>query len=148
QRSLTFRPAAYRTVAPDVWKSAHQTIEALLENDPSLRMPLDLTNFGNPQPTAFTEIEYMFDTNIGTPRVEDDYIPGLRAITTLGDHNGEGGLIAWREKTVFQMPPGTTILIPAGSMPYSFTAVDDTEWRMTVTQSFSHPLYQYRANGF
>ncbi|KAJ7115649.1 hypothetical protein C8R43DRAFT_1138104 [Mycena crocata] len=140
--------AAYRTVAPLAWESARQIIDAVLENDPNLRMPLDLTNFGNPQPTAFSEVEYSFSTNLGTPRYERDYIPGCRALTTLGNYDDDGGLICWRDKMVIQMPSGSTILFPAGCMPYSFTAVDDTEWRMTVTQSLGHSLHQYRANAF
>ncbi|KAJ7159884.1 hypothetical protein C8R43DRAFT_1124244 [Mycena crocata] len=148
QMITSFQNAAYRCIAPRLWQAAHETIEALLENDPTLHLPLDFTNFAEGQPTAFSEVEYMFSTNIGTPRMEEDYVPSLRAITTLGNYVDDRGLIIWREKVVVQMPVGATVLFPAGCMPYSFTAVDDTEWRMTVTQSFDHALHQFRANRF
>ncbi|KAJ7604868.1 hypothetical protein DFH06DRAFT_1020575, partial [Mycena polygramma] len=140
--------AVFLQLAPRLWSAARNTIDDLVEHDPTLHLPLDHTNFGNPQPTAFSEVEYMFSTNAGTARCERDFVPGWRAITSVGNYDDAGGIILWADQTVVQFPLGATFFLPASVMPYSFTAVDETQWRRTITQSFDNGLHQYRANGF
>ncbi|KAJ7895674.1 hypothetical protein B0H13DRAFT_1448998, partial [Mycena leptocephala] len=140
--------AALLQIAPRLWNIARDTIDAILEHDPTLHLPLDHTNFGTPQPTAFSEVEYMFSTNVGTARCERDYVPGWRALTAVGNYDDDGGIILWADHTVLHFPTGSTFLFPAAVMPYSFTAVDETQCRRTITQSFDNGLHQYRANGF
>jgi hypothetical protein len=90
----------------------------------------------------------MFSTNVGTARCERDYVPGWRALTAVGNYDDDGGIILWADHTVLHVPTGSTFLFPAAVMPYSFTAVDETQCRRTITQSFDNGLHQYRANGF
>jgi hypothetical protein len=60
----------------------------------------------------------------------------------------EGQLILWRERTIVTFPPGSTFLLPAALVRFSFTAVEKPGWQMLISQSCSAGLHGYVANGF
>ncbi|KAJ7604355.1 hypothetical protein DFH06DRAFT_1021160 [Mycena polygramma] len=136
-------------VAPRAWQSAHEILEAVLDQDFNLHLSFHLPNACTAfQPTAFSHVNYRFSTD-GTPRREGgSYAPGLSALTALGNYDtGEGELILWADKKVINFPVGATILLPKW-MPYSFTAVESPSYQMILAQSCESGLGEFVANGF
>ncbi|KAJ7622789.1 hypothetical protein DFH06DRAFT_1340671 [Mycena polygramma] len=142
QTIISFQNDVLRKTAPRAWKSAHTVIDAVLEHNVGLHVPLST------EPTAFSRVDYRFSTD-GTPRREESYIPSMTALTSLGNYDGsdEGELVVWPDKTVINFPVGATILIPS-CLPYSFTAVQSPGYQMVLAQSCEQSLGQFVANGF
>jgi hypothetical protein len=138
-------------VAPRLWESANRTIEAILENDLRLHLPFEIANDGPRQPTAFAEVQYRFSVNDSVPRPStraSGCVGAWDAVTALGDYDSpDGRLIFWLDKSVLSFPPGSTLLVPAGLMPYSFTTVSDHGCQMILTQSLNTDLHDFVANG-
>ncbi|KAJ7618258.1 hypothetical protein DFH06DRAFT_1342528 [Mycena polygramma] len=142
QTIISFQNDVLRKAAPRAWKSASTIIEAVLENNVGLHVPLST------EPTAFSRVDYRFTTD-GTPRREESYIPSMTALTSLGNYDGcdEGEIVVWPDKTVINFPVGATVLIPS-CLPYSFTAVQSPGYQMVLAQSCEQSLGQFVANGF
>ncbi|KAJ7612809.1 hypothetical protein DFH06DRAFT_1344896 [Mycena polygramma] len=142
QTIIAFQNDILRKTAPRAWKSANSIIEAVVEHNVGLHVPLSTG------PTAFSRIDYRFSTN-GTPRREESYIPSMTALTSLGNYDGsdEGEIVVWPDKTVINFPVGATVLIPS-CLPYSFTAVQSPGYQMVLAQSCEQSLAQFVANGF
>ncbi|KAJ6493508.1 hypothetical protein C8R47DRAFT_1213796 [Mycena vitilis] len=149
QTITSFQNAALQKMAPNVWSSSKRMLQQLLEHDPSLRLPFDFAAaHGQPQPTAFSRIDYRFTID-GFLRQEDaSYTPGFTTLTALGNyHHDEGELVLWRQKKVVNFPVGSTFLIPKW-MPYSFTAVESPGYQMILSQTCENALSEYVANDF
>ncbi|KAJ7711712.1 hypothetical protein B0H16DRAFT_1480117 [Mycena metata] len=128
QDVTSFQNVIMRNIGPRLWNDAHETLESILDNDICLRLPFRIPNErSQPQPTAFSTVEYRFGRSEVTPpppfRLEKrDRAPGWRALTSLGNYQSKTGqMVFWKEKTVVEFPCGSTMLFPAEWMPYSFT---------------------------
>ncbi|KAJ6450235.1 hypothetical protein C8R47DRAFT_1084496 [Mycena vitilis] len=150
QDITSFQNAMLHAVAPRVWNEDRQVIDAVLENDCSLHLPMQLVDVGPNQPTAFSEIQYQFSVPDSQPRRELDDEPGsFRAVTALGNYDSEEGrLILWRERAIVKFPPGSTFIFPGALVRYSFTAVEKPGWQMLISQSCAVGLRGFVANGF
>ncbi|KAJ7457082.1 hypothetical protein FB451DRAFT_1047714 [Mycena latifolia] len=150
-RKLSNVTAMLKEIAPRLWASAHETIEAVLEHDCRLHMPLRVPRRETRQPTAFAEVTYEFSVPDSIPRRLARRRPaGWDVVTSLGHYNStEGELILWEDHTIVRFPPGSTILIPSGIVSYSFAGVSEFfSKRMLIAQLLNGNLYDYVANGF
>lgn len=132
-----------------MWTSAKEIIETVMQHDSRLRLPFDMPNSHTArEPTAFSRIDYCFATD-GTPRRQgSSYVPGMSALTALGNYDAtEGEIILWAEKAVINFPPGATMLLPRW-MPYSFTAVESPGYQLILSQTCEHGLSEFIANDF
>ncbi|KAJ7707996.1 hypothetical protein B0H16DRAFT_1746364 [Mycena metata] len=126
QTIASFQDAALRHIAPRAWANANNTIEAVLQNDSSLRLPFYIPSLRTAQPTAFSRVEYRFTTEGFPGRESTSTEGGMCALTALGDYAGtEGELILWEDKKV--EVPG---------------------YQMVLIQSCDGQLGDYVANGF
>ncbi|KAJ7437062.1 hypothetical protein B0H11DRAFT_2255625 [Mycena galericulata] len=150
QEITSFQNAALKQAAPRLWRDARRVIDAVVNNDQTLNLPMRLANEGPHQPSAFSELEYRFSVAASVPRTErGDHPPAFRAITSVGQYPyHEGKLILWQHRIVLDFPPGSTFIFPAGVVGYSFTEVEKPGWQMIVTQSCSAGLHGFVANGF
>ncbi|KAJ7020764.1 hypothetical protein C8F04DRAFT_1274600 [Mycena alexandri] len=149
QTVASFQNAVLQKVAPRVWTSAKEIIETVMQHDSRLRLPFDMPNSHTArEPTAFSRIDYCFATD-GTPRRQgSSYVPGMSALTALGNYDAtEGEIILWAEKAVINFPPGATMLLPRW-MPYSFTAVESPGYQLILSQTCEHGLSEFIANDF
>ncbi|KAJ7848686.1 hypothetical protein B0H13DRAFT_1574532, partial [Mycena leptocephala] len=150
QEITSFQNALLRAIAPRLWEDTSRVIDAVVGNDSSLHLPMDPTNDGPYQPTAFSELEYRFSIPDSVPRRDtDDHPSSFRALTAVRHYDsGQGDLVLWRERTVVEFPPGSTFLFPAGLVHYSFSAVEKPGRQMLISQSCSAGLHGYVENGF
>ncbi|KAJ6544606.1 hypothetical protein DFH09DRAFT_1088473 [Mycena vulgaris] len=60
----------------------------------------------------------------------------MEAVTVLGtyDHTARGHLISWDDKTMVEVRPGTTLLIPGGTKHFSFATIAPRETRFFFRQ--------------
>ncbi|KAJ7025135.1 hypothetical protein C8F04DRAFT_968166, partial [Mycena alexandri] len=145
--------AMLQTVAPRMWAAANKSIEAVLDHDLRLRLPFKIPNYGPPQPTAFTEVQYRFSVDDSLPRHSaraSGQVCGWDAVTSLGHYDSsEGLLIIWEDHSILTFPPGSTFFVPAGLVNFSFTTLlSEHSTQMTITQCFRGELHDYVANGF
>ncbi|KAJ7469887.1 hypothetical protein B0H11DRAFT_1920498 [Mycena galericulata] len=121
-------------------------------DDPDLFLPFDVPHERRPRdPSAFSILSYEFGASGSPSRLDQfDLLEGWRAITALGNYNCRygGDLVLWDEKRVIKFPPGSTVLIPAARMRYSFTAVGDDETHYLVAQHTPAGLHRYVVNGY
>ncbi|KAJ7506188.1 hypothetical protein B0H11DRAFT_1904083 [Mycena galericulata] len=151
QNITSFQNAMLKQVAPRLWEDARRVVDAVAGHDSELHLPLQLTNFGPHQPTAFSQIEYQFSMpESSVPhRHPGDHPAGMRAVTALGNYPPtEGALVLWRERVIVTFPPGSTFVYPAALCHISFTTVEKPSFQMLVSQSCSAGLHGYVANGF
>ena len=75
---------------------------------------------------------------------------GLCAITTLGNFNPilGGHLVLWDLRIVIEFPPGSTILIPSGSVRHSNIAICPGEERYSFTQYTTGGLFRWVDHGY
>jgi len=74
---------------------------------------------------------------------------GWCAVTSLGnfDHTKGGHLVLWDLGMVVEFPPHSTILFPSTIITHSNTAIQDGEWRSSVTQYNVAGLFRWVAYG-
>ncbi|KAJ7022481.1 hypothetical protein C8F04DRAFT_1194477 [Mycena alexandri] len=142
--------AALQTVAPKLWASANATIDAVMDNDCTLTLPLyQCSGRAHRQPTAFSQVEYCFS-------IEDSHLihqvrdrpTAWTAFTSLSNYGqGETDLILWHNRTVVSFPPGSTFLLPAGLFSYSFTGASDPISCMLISQSCDGDMYRFVESG-
>ncbi|KAJ7834681.1 hypothetical protein B0H13DRAFT_2369768 [Mycena leptocephala] len=149
QTVTSFQNAVLRKMAPRAWTAATGMITSLLERDLGLHLPIHIPcTHGLPQPTAFTWLEYQFSTDGIIRKEGGSYIPGMTALTSLGNHHDrEGELILWTVKKVVNFPVGSTVLLPQW-MLYSFTSVESPGYQMILRQTCENALCEYVANDF
>ncbi|KAJ7622773.1 hypothetical protein DFH06DRAFT_1340645 [Mycena polygramma] len=151
QEITSFQNAMFRDAAPRAWAENREIIDAVVLNDCTLHLPMNLSDHpGGYQPTAFSEVEYRFSLPDSSPRREErDHSASFRAVTAIGNyHPSEGQLILWTHRKVVTFPPGSTFLLPGSLVRYSFTEVERPGWQMVVTQSCGAGLHDYVANNF
>ncbi|KAG6914976.1 hypothetical protein DXG01_014130 [Tephrocybe rancida] len=75
---------------------------------------------------------------------------GLCAITALGNYDPTcgGHLILYGLKLIIEFPPGTTVLIPSGTIEHGNTPVGPEETRMSFTQYAAGGLFRWVPYGF
>jgi hypothetical protein len=136
-------------LAPGVWASAHSVIEAVMDADAGLHLPMTQCGRKPPQPTAFAQVEYSFSIADSHPRQQlRDHPTGWTAFTSVGHYDPiESSLILWHDRTVVEFPPGSTFLMPAGLCSVSFTAVSEPSSRMLISQSCDGELFRYVDGG-
>ncbi|KAJ7701958.1 hypothetical protein B0H17DRAFT_1128161 [Mycena rosella] len=151
QEITSFQNAMLKHVAPRLWASANETIEALIEHDCRLHMPLWIPSRHKHQPTAFAEVAYQFSVPNSKPwHTPRGRVSGWDAITALGHYDDtKGEIIVWDDKTMVRFPPGSTFLIPSGILGYSFAGIADFfSKRMLISQFLNGDIYNYMENGF
>ncbi|KAJ7076954.1 hypothetical protein C8R43DRAFT_910584, partial [Mycena crocata] len=81
---------------------------------------------------------------------ETDMLEGWRVITALGNYDSRfgGDLVMWDEKKILRFPPGSSFLVPAARMRYSFTAVGEGETHFLMSQHMHAGLHRFVVNGF
>lgn len=76
--------------------------------------------------------------------------PGVPcSVTALGDYDPKmgGHLVIFDLKMIIEFPPGSTILLPSGSLRHGNTAVQSSETRTSFTQFCPGNLLRYESNG-
>lgn len=128
---------------PRVWRHMTASIRAVLEHDASLRRP-------------FLNSSYpAFGVNFGPRTVCFDHCdssnsPGVPcAVTALGDYDPRRGghLVVFDLKLVIEFPPGTTILLPSGSLRHGNTRIAPHETRTSFTQYCPGGLLRFSTYG-
>ncbi|KAJ6458990.1 hypothetical protein C8R45DRAFT_1109694 [Mycena sanguinolenta] len=152
QDIVSFQNAMLEQIAPRLWMSANETINAIVAEDQRLKLPFRIANYGSPQPTAFPEVHYRFAINDLVPRREPPVSAGMsgwQVLTSLGDYDSrfEGRLVLWEHRKMVTFPPGSTFFCPTG-MNYSFTTVSGKPSQMLISQTFHNDLHHFVANGF
>ncbi|KAJ7666202.1 hypothetical protein DFH06DRAFT_925247, partial [Mycena polygramma] len=81
------------------------------------------------------EISFCDVPNLSRKNWESTFY-GLEAITSCGTYDWEErrGIILWDDDRVIPMPPGTTVVFPAGAKQYSFVPVAPHESRYLFRQ--------------
>lgn len=140
-----------QTIAPRLWNSGRETVDRVVANDSSLRIPFKIASHQPQQPTAFAEVEYCFHLEDSLPRRREHVrgrASGWDVLTSVGNYDAtEGQLILWENNSVLPFPPGSTFFLPPGLMTYSFTAVSEPNSQMFVVQSLDAALEHFVANG-
>ncbi|KAJ7173528.1 hypothetical protein C8R46DRAFT_1215457 [Mycena filopes] len=143
QKITSYQNALMHEVAPRLWADAEGVIQEILANDSSLHAPMQLSNFGPHQPSAFSEVEYRFSTDSVPSTDTGGHPPGFRAITAIGDYDAsEGKLILWGERTIVEFPAGSTFLFAGDLVRYSFTKVEKGR-QMLITQACGAGLHGF-----
>ncbi|KAJ6475021.1 hypothetical protein C8R47DRAFT_1220846 [Mycena vitilis] len=150
QDITSFQNAMFRDAAPRAWSENREVIDAVVLNDSGLHLPMDMTNEGPYQPTAFSALEYRFSVSDSSPRRDtQDHSASFRAVTAIGDYGPtQGEVVLWTHRKIVTFPPGSTFLLSACLVRYSFTEVEQPGRQMIVTQSCAAGLHEYVANNF
>ncbi len=129
---------------PNVHKYYDETLDALLEADPTLRRNFVKNVFAaatfNLGPQACTRV-HLDHLNLAF---------GLCAITALGnfDYKKGGHLILWDLRLIIEFPPGATILIPSAILRHSNVSIRRGETRYSLTQYSAGALFRWVRCGF
>ena len=75
---------------------------------------------------------------------------GWCSVTAFGefDPKHSGHLILWDMKLVIEFPPGATILIPSAVLQHSNVALQEGDYRMSLTQYAAGGLFRWVEQGF
>jgi hypothetical protein len=75
---------------------------------------------------------------------------GMCCITALGDFDPmKGGhLVLWECRLVIEFPPGSSILIPSGSIHHSNVSIRPCETRYSMMQYAAGGLFRWVEHGF
>ncbi|KAJ7168436.1 hypothetical protein C8R46DRAFT_1033683 [Mycena filopes] len=105
RRVACFQNTVLEKVAPRLWTSANDIIDSVLKHDSGLHLPFYSPNSTGAPLTAFARVDYQFSTTGVPQRAGDSYVPGLTALTSLGNYDAtEGELILWSEEAVINFP--------------------------------------------
>ena len=106
-------------------------------------------NFGN---TAWSSCAFNFGPQTVCKLHQDskDLPYGLCSVTALGnfDYKKGGHLVLPEMKLALEFPPGSTILIPSGSVAHGNTTIGPDEERLSITQYTSGSLFRWVDCGF
>ncbi|KAJ7023323.1 hypothetical protein C8F04DRAFT_1193575 [Mycena alexandri] len=139
RRLLLFKTQCYKPLHPRLWNSGRETVDRVVANDSSLRIPFKIASHQPQQPTAFAEVKREHVRGRAS---------GWDVLTSVGNYDAtEGQLILWENNSVLPFPPGSTFFLPPGLMTYSFTAVSEPNSQMFVVQSLDADLEHFVANG-
>ncbi|KAJ6464306.1 hypothetical protein C8R47DRAFT_1079682 [Mycena vitilis] len=149
QEITSFQNAALKELAPELWAAANKDIDTVMGNDSTLRLPFHQCLGLPSQPTAFSQVEYLFHLDDSHSRQHlRDRATGWTAVTSVGDYDAkESALILWRERRVVRFPPGSTFLFPAGLFSYSFTGISEYSSWMLIIQSFDGEIARFVEGG-
>lgn len=137
-------PGCFSFYAPKLYKHYDQNLKALLEENPRLSKPFE----GSVFPTC--------TFNCGTRVVTLDHVDstnvpyGFCAIFACGSYDPTKGghLVLFNLGLVVQFPPGSTILVPSGTIRHGNTATQPHETRQSFTQYCPGGLLRWVAYGF
>ncbi|KII83255.1 hypothetical protein PLICRDRAFT_73520, partial [Plicaturopsis crispa FD-325 SS-3] len=129
---------------PKIYQDISENIEKLHKRHPHLRRnftnsiyPTLTVNFG-PQTVCFDH------TDSGNGPVY------WCAVTSGGRFNPKlgGHLVLFDLKLIIEFPPGSTILLPSGSLRHGNIAIQPDEWRISLTQYCPGGLTRWVRYGF
>ncbi|KAF8068013.1 hypothetical protein FPV67DRAFT_1449584 [Lyophyllum atratum] len=144
RRIAGFQSSAFATFAPKLYRFYATKLQALFNHCPWLChtfansiFPACTFNCG-PQTCTWRHVDY---ANLPY---------GLCAITALGnfDPRTGGQLVLYSLKVVIDFPPGSTVLIPSGSVEHGNCPIAPHETRMSFTQYAAGGLFRYVAYNF
>ncbi|KAK7001860.1 hypothetical protein R3P38DRAFT_2381067, partial [Favolaschia claudopus] len=133
-----FCPAAYDTLNEDK--------EDMLRHNPNAYYPNEASVF----PAATMELGGPhFNIHDHRGDLRDMEPAGWNILTALGKYSAfrGGHVIFWELGLVIQFPPGSSILLPAGLIHYSFVKVDDHETRFSMLQWAGAGVRRFLDNG-
>jgi hypothetical protein len=137
-------PAAFSTIAPDLYNYYVDTLMPLYEGDSTLQRPFDRS--------IFPAVTY----NLGPQTVCDRHFDsanlafGWCSVTALGRFDSEKGghLILWELGLVIEFPAGSTIFLPSAVVSHSNVPIAQDEIRYSFTQYAAGALFQWVESGF
>ena len=141
---LTLTPDAFAFHAPKLYKEYTDHLDPLFEKYPHFRKPFRNSIFPtctfNCGPRVVT-LEHVDSTNVPF---------GLCAIFACGSYDpSKGGhLILFDLGLVIEFPPGSTILVPSGTLRHGNVAIQADETRQSFTQYCPGGLFRWVAYGF
>ncbi|KAK6966286.1 hypothetical protein R3P38DRAFT_2591158 [Favolaschia claudopus] len=131
---------------PDAYETLRQDKEEMLDHNPNTFYPNEASVF-----SAATMELGGAHFNIRDPRgdLRDLEPAGWNILTALGRYRAihGGHVIFWQLGLVIQFPPGSSILLPAGVVNYSFVKVDPTETRFSLLQWSGGGVRRFLDNG-
>ncbi|KAI0669308.1 hypothetical protein C8Q78DRAFT_977900, partial [Trametes maxima] len=143
-RLAGFSDASMRLLAPRMHAYYQETLQALEEDDPTLRR-----NFQN---SAFACATFNLGPQVVTVEHADSFnLPaGWCAIHAIGefDPTRGGHLLLWDLKLMIEFPPGALILIPSALLRHSNTTIGPNETRYSFTQYSAGGLFRWVECGF
>ncbi|KAF8414353.1 hypothetical protein L210DRAFT_3659486 [Boletus edulis BED1] len=144
KRVAGFMSSCFATYSPKLFKEYHEVLGKLFEAHPHLKR-----NFSNSVfPTATFNCG---DQVVTLEHVDSPNVPfGLCAIFACGSYDPTlgGHLILFDLNIVIEFPPGSTILIPSGTLRHGNVAVRPEETRQSFTQFCPGGLFRWVAYGF
>jgi hypothetical protein len=141
---LTIHTGTMAFYAPKLYRAYDDTLGQLFDSNEHLRhnfansvLPASAFNLG----PATECIEHVDGGNISY---------GLCPITSAGlfDPTRGGHLVVKQPKLVIEFPPGSTILIPSGTLTHSNTSIQPGETRYSMTQYCAGGLFRWVNYGF
>lgn len=130
--------------APDLHRYYADRLEALHENDPTLKHLCTSSVFASstynlgPQTVCYKHADF---ANLPF---------GWCGVTAFGDYDYKKGghLVLWECRLVIEFPPGSTILIPSAVIAHSNTSIAKDERRYSFTQYTAGALFRWVDKGF
>ncbi|KAI9459294.1 hypothetical protein HD554DRAFT_2029362 [Boletus coccyginus] len=143
-RAAGFMSSCFGFYSPKLYMRYAHDLKALLERYSHLKKPFDTSVF----PTC----TFNCGTRVVTlEHVDSGNVPyGLCAIFACGSYDPTlgGHLILFNLGLVIQFPPGSTILVPSGTIRHGNTATQPHEKRQSFTQYCPGGLLRWVAYGF
>ncbi|KDQ65187.1 hypothetical protein JAAARDRAFT_118799 [Jaapia argillacea MUCL 33604] len=130
--------------APRLYKCYHMTMNAIYQHHPHLKRifpssawPAATFNLG---PRLVTKQH----VNSG------NYAAGVCPITAFGvyDHTKGGHFVLWDMGLIIEFPPGSTIVVPSGTLLHGNTAIQPHECCYSFTQYAAGALFRWFDYGF
>jgi hypothetical protein len=141
---LTLTPDAFAFHAPKLYKEYADHLDPLFKRYPHFRKP-----FGN---SIFPTCTFNCGSRVVTmEHVDSTNVPfGLCAIFACGSYDSKKGghLILFDLGLVIEFPPGSTILVPSGTLRHGNVAIRADEARQSFTQYCPGGLFRWVAYGF
>ncbi|KAK6997350.1 hypothetical protein R3P38DRAFT_2563409 [Favolaschia claudopus] len=133
-----FCPTAYDTLAEDKKDMLERNPQAYFPNEASIFSAATL-ELGGPH----------FNIRDHRGDLRDMEPAGWNILTALGKFRSlyGGHVIFWELGLVVQFPPGSSILLPAGLIHYSFVKVEEEETRLSMLQWAGAGVRRFLDNG-
>ncbi|KAJ7849478.1 hypothetical protein B0H13DRAFT_1645009, partial [Mycena leptocephala] len=127
--------------APKIFAEAQFKV-AKLKADRKLSTPFPNSIF------TTTEISFCDVPNLSRKNWDATFY-GLEVITSCGNYDWQerGGLISWDDDRVIPLPPGTTVVFPAGTKRFSFIPVAPDESRFLFRQFCHAGIFRWIEKG-
>ncbi|KAF8058235.1 hypothetical protein FPV67DRAFT_1657312 [Lyophyllum atratum] len=144
QRIAGFQSSAFAAFSPKLYDHYATVLRDLYDNDPSLQH-----NFHN---SVFPACTFNCGPHTSTRRHTDfgNWPSGQCVITSMGryDSTKGGHLVLYSLKLIVEFPPGSTILLPSGTVEHGNIPVRSWERRLSFTQYAAGGLFRWVAYNF